>query len=102
MDWGRSAKHGSFSLRNCLVRAGEETTMAGTCPSIRCMIGPCCLERSRKERKGREPNWWRLPMRGSFFGPGGRFWACLGPVNILSRRRRMKGARREIVVARLK
>lgn len=36
-------------------------------------MGPCSLAKDLRERCGVIPNWWRLPIIGSFDGEGGRF-----------------------------
>lgn len=35
-------------------------------------MGPCSLAKDVRERCGVIPNWWRLPIIGSFDGEGGR------------------------------
>lgn len=63
----------SCAFRTCLAISGEETTRVGTRPSFKCITGPYLCDSSRKHRCGRIPSWCKLPMIGSWGGPGGRF-----------------------------
>lgn len=59
--------------------SADVTTMVGTWPSCSVMTRPYFLDNSARRRWGRvflEESKWRLPIMGSFRGPGGNFDGC--------------------------
>lgn len=54
-----------------LAISGKEITVQESSPSLMCMRGPYWDANLARERWGRDPSWWILPIRGSFLGPGG-------------------------------
>ncbi|KAH7857347.1 hypothetical protein Vadar_011587 [Vaccinium darrowii] len=62
--------------------AAEEATTTGTAPKWRSIKGPWAWEREWRERWGKVPIWWRLPVIGSFRGEGGGF-LCGGRVVVM-------------------
>lgn len=54
------------------ICADERTTLEIS-PSCKWKMGPYFLAREERERCGWCPSWWRLPIMGSFRGPGSDF-----------------------------
>ena len=72
---GRFAKAVSCVFSTSSTTFGDEIIIAKTSPSCSCIIGPYFLAKSLKDRCGREKTrWCKLPIRGSFHGPGGKLW----------------------------
>lgn len=63
----------SCVLRKSSAACGDDTTIVGTWPCFRDIIGPYFLARFWRPRCGRAVNMGRFPMIGSSRGPGRRF-----------------------------
>ncbi|CAN0924313.1 hypothetical protein LINGRAHAP2_LOCUS34099 [Linum grandiflorum] len=58
----------------CFAASGEEMMTLVTSPNWSCITGPCFRASSLSRwwvPRGLIISWWRLPITGSFHGPGG-------------------------------